>query len=590
MKRATPSRWVVLVATAALAGALGACNNAESGQRTSHGNSDSSGGGGDTSTDTSGATGGSTGTDGTTTGGTTGPTTLECSQPDLGSPTLRLLTRNELEQTLNAVFPQVKGQWSSSLPAPAITDIAFDNSSSNVIGDIGPLFDTALSVATAVTGSALTTILPCASSSPGRTCAETFVNQYGKRLFRRPLTQVEHDDYMQFYDSAVAAPTSADFKTALKWMAVGLIQSPSTVYRREIGEDNGDGTRSLTPYELATELSYTYGGTTPSDDLLSMADAGNLGDPVALAKALLGTDQGKAVLQHFFEDYLGYTQVGAVSKTNISTFDSVRDDMVSETRAFLDNVIFQQNGGLADLLTSPATNPSAALASYYGFPAPASDYAPITRPSGRGIGLLAQGSVLASRARPDGSSPTKRGLLVLRGLLCGPKLEVPPGVIPMITQQQLSGPMTTRQRYEILHVGQAGGPDAGASLQPSVCANCHKNFDPIGFGFEHYDEGGRYRDTENGLPIDSASSVPDPSGGSPLFEFTDEETLAQGLSNLDLVYKCFAQYLATYAFGTGQSCLGMSKVQDFRSGAISIADYFAGLAAEPHFAKRANPQ
>ena len=121
-----------------------------------------------------------------------------------------------------------------------------------------------------------------------------------------------------------------------------------------------------------------------------------------------------------------------------------------------------------------------------------------------------------------------------------------------------------------------------------ICKDCHRRFDPIGFGFEHFDEGGRYRADEGGLAVNSVSNVPnaDPDAA-PIFQFQDEETLAQGLADQTQVYQCFAAYLATYAFGTADSCLGSSRVADLKAGTIGIADYYAALATEPHFVRRA---
>lgn len=519
---------------------------------------------------------GSAGSDATggTAGVTPGSLDLQCTQSQLGNPVLRLLTSAEFSNTVGDIFPQVKGGWTNSLPANSVSAFGFANDSSAVVGPqlAQAMLDTATSVATAVTGTALNTILPCAASTPDRTCADTFVTQFGRRLFRRPLAAAEHDRYLTFFDSALA---KSDFKTALKWVLIGLIQSPNAVYRSEIGTLASDGTRNLTPDEVATEFAYTFTGTTPTDALLTQAESGGSVDVVALAKSLLATEQGKLTLQHFFEAYLNYTQVGSAQRANVQNFDTLRNDMVQETRAFIDQVVIQNPGGLKDLLTANTTNPSVALASYYGFPAPASDYASIARPAGRGIGLLAQGSILAGRALPTSSSPTQRGLLVFSRFLCETKPTPPPNVPP--PPPVMLGQVTTRQRYEQQHASGGG------------CANCHRLFDPIGFGLEHFDEGGRYRADEGGLPINTVSDVPKPDA-TPLFQFQDEETLSQGLADQTLVYQCFAAYMATYAYGTADSCLGASRVADLKAGTIGIADYFASLAAEPHFVKRAAGQ
>ncbi len=514
-----------------------------------------------------------TGTDGTTTGGVEGPVSfdLDCTEPAVGAPVLRLLTRQEFDNTLDDVFPAAAGQWQSSLPANQISSAGFDNSASSTIGNqqAEKLFETAQSVADAVTGNALGTLLPCAASSPDRSCAEQFVTQYGQRLFRRPVTQAEKDRYLGFFDTAVA---DADFTTALKWITVGLIQSPGTVYRSEIGTDNGSGGRQLDPYELATELAYTYTGSAPSDDLLAKAATGDLGDLTALAGQMLDTEAGKEALQHFFEGYLGYTSAVSKQKPNVEGFDTAKADMIDETRAFIDNVVFQNNGGLRELLTAPTTNPSSALASYYGFPAPASDFASVQRPAGQGVGVLAQGAFLASHANANASSPTQRGIFAFTRLLCQTKPKVPDNV-PQLGDPQ-PGVVTTRQRYEEVHV--SSGP---------ACANCHAQFDPLGFGFEHFDEGGRYREQEVGLDIDASGEVPDAAGGV-LFSFDGEEQLMSGLVDQSVLYQCFSAYLATYAFGTAQSCLGPTHAAELETGAMGVADLFAALAAEPHFATR----
>jgi hypothetical protein len=489
------------------------------------------------------------------------------------------MTSTEFQQTLDAVFPEVSGQWQSSLPADSISAYGFNNDASAVVGDqfAQALLDTATSVATALTGTVLATILPCSATTADQTCATQFLTKYGKRLFHRPLTAAEQTRYLGFFTSAAA---SSNFKTALKWMTIGLIQSPSAVYRSEIGTPDAQGTYQLSPYEIATELAYTYTGSPPTDALLSQADSNSIGDPVAWAKSQLATASGQQAMQQFFQSYVGYTQVVAIEKANVAAFDSVRADMVTETQNFIKNVVFPAQGtagGLESLLTSPTTYPSKALAAYYSgdpmaspFPVPTSDFAPVARPAGEGVGLLAQGAFLATHAAPDSSSPTLRGLFVFQHLLCETKRNPPPNVPPVAMPQP--GVITTRQRYE--------------EHDSSGCTTgCHNLFDPIGFGFEHFDEGGRYRQTEHGLTIDTASYVPN-ADGSKGPSFSDEEELMQVLAKMPVSYQCFTAYLATYAYGSAESCLGSRQVADFQAGKIGIADLFAGLAGAPHFTSR----
>ncbi len=214
-----------------------------------------------------------------------------------------MLTRTEIVNTLNDIFPEVTGQWSSTLPASTISSYGFDNDASVTMGKqfAGALLDTAQALATAVTGSALANILPCSTSSPGHACADTFLGRYGRRFFRRPLTAAEHDRFLGFFDTSLA---KSNFTSGLKWMLIGLVQSPNAVYRSEIGTPGASQTRQLSPYEVATALAYTFGGSTPSATLLDKADSGNLGDPVAIARDLQSTPAGHLVFRRFFQGYL----------------------------------------------------------------------------------------------------------------------------------------------------------------------------------------------------------------------------------------------------------------------------------------------
>ncbi|HKO53747.1 MAG TPA: DUF1588 domain-containing protein [Polyangiaceae bacterium] len=518
------------------------------------------------------ATGGGNGSAGASSAGSTAASfQLTCAKPELGKPVLRLLNRAQFTRTIQDIFPQVSGMWGNTLPTDPLSGHGFDNDAATVVGPqlAQALLDTASAVAVAVTGPALASILPCSASSPDRACAEQFVTQYGRRLFRRALTPVERDRYLSYFDSALQ---KADFETALKWLTVGLIQSPNAVYRSEIGTADGD-TRRLDSREIATELAYTYTGTTPSEALLTQAERQMTLDAPVLARGLLASDAGTTTLQHFFERYLDYARIASIEREGIPQWGAVRGPMIEETRSFIDQIVMRNGGGLKELLTSGTTNPSRELAAYYGFSAPATDNASVPRSSGRGIGLLAQGSVLASRAQPNGSSPTQRGLLVFSRLLCNTKPN-PPANVPAIPDP-LFGQVTTRQRYEQQHAAN------------TPCSTCHRLFDPIGFGFEHFDEGGRYRQTDSGLAIDTASEVPT-TAGPPLFEFQDQESLVRGLAEQGVVYQCFAAYLATYAFGTGAACLGASRVADLQAGTLGVANYYASLAAEPHFTRRSS--
>jgi hypothetical protein len=177
--------------------------------------------------------------------------------------------------------------------------------------------------------------------------------------------------------------------------------------------------------------------------------------------------------------------------------------------------------------------------------------------------------VLATLSQPNGSSPTKRGLWVYKRLLCNVVPPVPPN-IPELDPPQ-PGARTTRQRYEEDHA-------------QGSCQGCHSQWDPIGFGFEHFDEAGHYRDSEGDLPIDARSHVND--DGQQLFEFDGQEDLMTQLVEQPIVSQCLSGYVATFAFGEALTCAGEGQRAAFMQGDIGFVDYLASLAAEPRFTQR----
>lgn len=521
-----------------------------------------------------GAGGGGSGTSGSGPGGN--PSTV-CGESKLGAPRLRRLSRTEMLSTLADVFPAAKSAWTISLSADPISSHGFDNDATLLVvgNQQARELDTASkAVGAAVSGAALATLLPCSSANQDATCAGQFLDTYGKKLFRRALSADERTKYLGLFTQASAAK---GFAGGIDYLTRALVQSPHAVYRREIGVSQ-NGVYQLTPSEVATQLAYDFTGTTPTDELLAQAEAGQLATPEALeakARELLMTPPGQATLEKFFDSWLGYGRTASVTKSGVSNFETLRDKMVAETRYFIGQVVVTQNGGLNELLTASFTTPSADLAAFYGFPAPASDNAVVERPAGRGLGILAQGAMLAALSGPKASSPTKRGVLVMDRLLCRVVPPVPP-TVPKLSDP-MPGQFTTRQHYESIH------------LTADACKGCHARFDPIGFGFEHFDEAGRYRELEGGLPIDAKSYVPAEDPSQHLFDFTSQEELAQGLAAQKLPYECTTGFVSTYVNGVAEACLGETRRGGFIDKQIGFVEYLASLAAEPHFRQRQAP-
>jgi len=495
-----------------------------------------------------------------------------CTESRLAPAALRRLTRSELENTVRDVFPGIAEVWSGSALGPdPLSLLQFSNDENTLlVGEqtARELLTTAKQVAALVTDADhLGTILPCAASAADDACARQFITTYAPRLYRRSVSSFEHDELMSYYRSVSA---SSDFERGLKWSLVAMLQSPEFLYRSELGDASG----RLDQFELASQLSYTYGGSTPSPELLAKAQRGELGTSVALrteAEALLATPRGREQLLRFFREWTGYERVLAVEKADVKSFAAAMAPLlVEETRRFIEAVVIDGNGRLSDLLTGSTTYLNPDLAAFYGYGEPQRDFTAIERPAGRGIGLLAQASLLAGRSHFDFTSPVFRGLFVYQGLLCR-EPQVRPMGVPSIQDTSAGG--TTRQRYEALHA-------------QAPCAPCHQQFEPFGYALEHFDATGRYRETELGLPLDTHAQLALDDGTQ--LEFDGLEDLAAQLAALPDVSDCVSGLLANYVFAGagGQVCLDEPARAQLAQGTLSLRDYYLSLANAETFSRR----
>jgi hypothetical protein len=503
-----------------------------------------------------------------------------------GKRVLRRLTGPEFEATVRAAFglDGAKMPVLALPPDPASLD-GFTNNIDrlSVSADYARgALETAQKVAALVTTDAeLTRLLPCASAG-GPPCAQTFVTTYGAKLFRRPLTAEEQVRYTDF---AEKVSRQTDFKQAIFWVVSTMLQSPNVIYRSELGQAAAGGRFALTPYELASALSYTFTGGPPTPELMQAAAANRLSTPDQIEAAARGLvyDSAQKVRPQFRETMLRFADqwVGLSTLSNLEKDDQVFPDfsdqiqeaLGEETRRFLGGVLIDEKGRPADLFNAPYTFVNAALSKYYGFgAAPGAEFVKVPRPAGWGTGLLSQGSVLAVESHSVATSPTKRGYFVRTRVLCG-TVPPPPAVVGELPEPTAAP--TTRERYEKLHVADES------------CKACHKLLDQIGFGFEKLDASGRFRAKEGTFDIDDSGVVANTTAGD--LRFQGAADLAAKIAPLPEVAECMASYLSAYAFGVNQpnaSCLVRTATNELKAGNLSVVDFYIRMARSEHFRSR----
>lgn len=375
-------------------------------------------------------------------------------------------------------------------------------------------------------------------------CVDAFIDDFGMRAFRRPLKPEEITRLRNLYDWAMNDPDFGTMEDGLRLVIEGVLQSPYFLYRSEFG--NADPVEAdvvrLTDWELATKLSYMLWNTMPDDVLFAAAAAGELRTPEQLAdqaERMLADDKAKDAIRNFHEQWLLLHHLDSLSK-DANVYPEYSGEMRAlwkeELEAFTEYVILEGDGSMKTLFTADYTFANAQLASFYGaedvLDTPAgAEFEKVSVEGSRRSGLLTMGALMATHANVNQSSPVFRGKFVREQFMCE-TLPIPPADL-VITPPDLDPTKTTREQFEEI----GNNPD---------CASCHLLMNPIGFGFENYDGIGKWRDEQNGKPVDSTGEIV---GSSDLDgPFAGATGLADKLAESDQVAECIASQWFRFSY------------------------------------------
>jgi hypothetical protein len=152
---------------------------------------------------------------------------------------------------------------------------------------------------------------------------------------------------------------------------------------------------------------------------------------------------------------------------------------------------------VTDLIDADFTFLNGALAEHYGISGikgTAFQRVALQPEEHRG-GVLGMGAVLSMTSHTFRTSPTQRGKYVLEVLLGTPP-PPPPNNVAQIEDAAAHGEAKSFRELLAQHATDAS------------CAGCHKRIDPLGFGLDHYDAIGRWRESTKDQPLDTAGVLP----------------------------------------------------------------------------------
>lgn len=324
------------------------------------------------------------------------------------------------------------------------------------------------------------------------------VLEFASQAWRRPLNEHEQSELRALYQRL--REQDLPHESAVRMLIVRVLAAPNFLYRGEQAAAGSDPV-PVSPWELATRLSYFLWSSVPDEPLRQLAATGQLTEPEVLAgqvRRMLQDPKVRRLALEFGCQWLQVRDVATLdekSERHFPTFKSLRADMQEEVVRFFTD-LFQADGSVLSLLDADHSYVNAALAEHYGLQTTLADWQRVSgmRAHQRG-GILGFAAALAKQSGASRTSPILRGIW-LSEVLLGEKLPTPPKDIPVLPEETPAG-LTERALTE------------RHSSDPA-CAGCHRRIDPFGFALEGFDAIGRWRERDaNGLPIDTVSTLAD---------------------------------------------------------------------------------
>lgn len=325
-----------------------------------------------------------------------------------------------------------------------------------------------------------------ATATIADSCATTFIQSFGLKSRRRPITSDE-----QKFLTKVYSDNGKNLK-GLQSVFFVMLQAPEVVMHVEAGT-TGTATRvKLNAYEVASRISYLTLASPPDALLLRAAEQGQL-KTISAVKAQVtrllssSSTEAKARIAHFMSYYGALPSLeqprASVGKANGLNTSGLQDQMLKELADYSDHIFWTQNGSFEELMTSRDSFPrSDAMMKILGTSAKVGTNGKPVQASAAHLGWLHRPAFLASPS--ERTSPILRGVHVRREVLCN-DIPLPPSdeVDDKLAQLEQLENQTNRTRIAQL-------------TESPACAGCHTQINPLGFLFEGWDQLGRPRTDE----------------------------------------------------------------------------------------------
>lgn len=431
--------------------------------------------------------------------------------------------------------------------------------------------------------------LKCDLTRDGTACLHDTIVEFGRRAFRRPLTEAEVARFRVIVAKGPEITENGTPEEIAEVLLYMFLISPSFIQRAEITETPDDAGRFvLSSHEVASRLSYMLWGTIPDETLNQAADRGELSTSdqiLTQARRMLGDPRAREMVAGFHRYYL---ELGANTRWDSAQRDtavfpefdrSLIPVMAEETERLFDHITFTLGGTFQDFFLSPIAFVNAATAPLYGLDPSrfGSELEEVTLDPTQRPGFLTRVGFLNAYSSYNRTSPILRGVFITKDVLGIDPGTPPPGALetPLPEGVDLD---TNRKRVD--------AQTAGAS-----CAGCHHTYiNPPGFVMEAYNAVGQWQTHEasTGAPIDTVADVI--IDGGPVTVKSPADLMAK-LAASPNAQRRYAQKWVSYAYERDghplDSCTTNDLAAKITAGGYTILDLVLDLTQSESFRIRA---
>jgi hypothetical protein len=334
-------------------------------------------------------------------------------------------------------------------------------------------------------------------------CAREILARLTRQAFRRPVTAADLATPLEFY---AAGRERGGFEEGVKNALMIVLATPEFLYRFTAPPaDSAPGSiYAVDQYGLASRLSFFIWSSLPDDELLGLAERGELDDARVIeqqVKRMLADPRATALVTNFAQQWLDIRGVRDIVPDPV-LFPEFNPDLgeafARELELFLGSVLLEDRSVLA-LLNAQHTYLNERLALHYGVAGVRGDnFRRVELADRNRWGLFGKGGILMATSYPNRTAPVLRGAWILESITGTPPAAPPPNVEAFPETQEGEQPKTVRERLEMHR------------SNPS-CNGCHGVMDPLGFALENFDAIGAWRvkDREALEAIDSSGELAD---------------------------------------------------------------------------------